>query len=239
VIVLSTLLVIAPVVIRNVVVFYPQIAPTGLGIGGNLLEGIGETERGAEFGAPCCDAQMVEQDRRALNVPNDAAVGLYFPDGIRRDRERGQRAVSIIAAHPLWFAGVMARRGAYHLKYFGRPSPSVGTAGINVTGAKTLPPARQGGFVAAAVNILGMIQSVLRTIVLPLMLVGIVLAWRRNWRIAALILGTVIYYLFTLSIGHSELRYGLPMQALLLLFAAVSLSAAFKLARKLTFHRSV
>jgi hypothetical protein len=30
---------------------------------------------------------------------------------------------------------------------------------------------------------------------------------------------TVIYYLFTLSIGHSELRYGLPMQAILLVFA--------------------
>ncbi len=43
---LSTLLVISPIVIRNVVVFYPQIAPTGLGFGWNLWAGIGETSRG-------------------------------------------------------------------------------------------------------------------------------------------------------------------------------------------------
>ncbi|MGZ5435207.1 MAG: ArnT family glycosyltransferase [Pyrinomonadaceae bacterium] len=224
---LSTLLVISPIVTRNVVVFYPQIAPTGLGVGGNLLEGIGETERGAEFGAPCCDADMLEQEKRAMNVPADAQVGLYYPDGIRRDRERGRRAMSIIASHPFWYAGVTARRIRAHLKFFGKPAPNVGTAGINVTSAKCLPPQRQGGLLAAGVNVLGMIQSVLRTLALPLTVFGIVIAWRRNWRIAALILATVVYYLVTLAIGHSELRYGLPMQALLLLFAAISLSAGF------------
>ena len=222
---LATLLVIAPVVIRNVAVFYPQIAPTGLGFGWNLLAGIGETERGPEFGAPCCDAEMIEQDRGAMNAPADAKVSLYFPDGIRRDRDRGKRALNIVAHHPLWFAGVVGRRMAGHLKYFGDPVPHLGTAGINVTPAKTLSPARQGGVVGFLVNVLGGIQSVLRTVVLPLMLIGIVIAWRRHWRMTALLLITVVYYLFTLGIGHSEIRYGLPMQVLLLVFAAVTVDA--------------
>src|SRR5262245_24082801 len=79
---LSTLLVIAPVVIRNLVVFYPEIAPTGLGIGWNFWAGIVETERGPEFGAPCCDAQMIEQDRKSMGLPPDASLGLHWPNGI-------------------------------------------------------------------------------------------------------------------------------------------------------------
>ncbi|HEX6187510.1 MAG TPA: glycosyltransferase family 39 protein [Pyrinomonadaceae bacterium] len=229
---LSTLLVISPIVIRNVVVFYPQIAPTGLGFGWNLWAGIGETSRGPEFGAPCCDAQMVEQDRSTMNLPSGSEIGLYFPDGIRRDRERGRKALRVIASHPLWFAGVVLRRIGAHLKLFGKPVPNVGTAGINVTPEKTLSPARQGGVIAFMVKVLGMIQSVVRTIVLPLMLVGVVIAWRKDWRMTALLLVTVAYYLFTLGIGHSEIRYGLPMQALLLVFAAMTLDAFARFARR-------
>ena len=166
-----------------------------------------------------------------MNSPPDAELGLYFPDGIRRDRERGRRALGIIASHPLWFTGVVVRRVGSHLKLFGKPAPNVGTAGINVTSAKTLLPPRQGGIVAFGVNVLGMIQSVMRTVVLPLMLVGMVIAWRRDRRMTVLILATVVYYLFTLGIGPSEIRYGLPMQALLLVFAAVALDASFRFVR--------
>lgn len=222
---LATILVVSPIVIRNVAVFYPEIAPTGLGVGWNLWAGIGETERGPEFGAPCCDAQMIEQDRRAMNLPADAQLGLFFPDGIRRDRERGRKALAVIASHPVWYAGVMARRTGAHLKFFGKPAGNVGSAGFNVTSNKCLTPERQGRPLAWGVNALGMIQSVLRFLVLPVMLLGIVIAWRRNWRVTAIILSTIIYYLFTLAIGHSEIRYGLPMQALLFVFAGVAVSA--------------
>ena len=60
----SALLVISPVIIRNVWVFYPEIAPTGLNAGLNLWEGIGETDRGVEFGAPSSDAEVLAQDRK-------------------------------------------------------------------------------------------------------------------------------------------------------------------------------
>lgn len=223
-VVFATLLVISPVVIRNLVVFYPEVAPTGLNVGWNLLAGIGETERGAEFGAPCCDEQMIEQDRAAMNLPPGAPLGLTYPDGIRRDRERGRRALAIIKSHPVWFGGVMARRTWGHLKFAGKPSPSVGSAGINVTAQKTLPLNWQGGFLGFAVNILGAIQSVWRTLALPLMLVGVWLAFRRDKAATWLLLATVVYYLATMAIGHSEIRYGLPMQAILIVFAGVTVS---------------
>jgi hypothetical protein len=217
----STLLVISPVVIRNLVVFYPEVAPTGLGVGWNLWAGIGETQRGAEFGAPCCDAQVIEQDRRALGLPPDAPLGLFFPDGIRRDRERGKKALAVIGRHPFWYAGVMTRRLWGHLKFAGKPAPNVGSAGFNVTSRKCLSPERQGGPLAFSVTGLGMMQSVLRYLALPLMLIGIALALKKDWRVTGLILATVFYYLVTLVIGHSEIRYGLPMQALLFIFAGL------------------
>jgi 4-amino-4-deoxy-L-arabinose transferase-like glycosyltransferase len=229
---LATLLTISPVVIRNLVVFYPQVAPTGLGVGWNLWAGIGETDRGPEFSAPGSDAEMIEQDKREMNPPADAALSLYYPDGIRRDRQRGRRAIAVIASHPLWYAGVMARRAANHLKLFGKPAPHLGSAGINVTSQKCLPLERQGGVVGLVVNLLGMMQSVMRWTVLPLILVGIVIAWRRDWRVTVLVLSTIAYYLFTLAIGHSELRYGLPMQALLLIFAGTTISVGIEAGRR-------
>lgn len=236
---LTTVLVISPVVIRNITVFYPEIAPTGLGVGWNMLAGIGETERGAEFGAPCCDAQMIEQDRRAMNLSADTQIGLFFPDGIRRDRERGKRAVRIIASHPFWYAGTMVRRIAGHLKIFGKPAPNVGSAGFNVTSEKSLSPEHQGKVLGFGVTMLGMVQAVYRFLALPLMLLGIGIAWRRDWRVTALVLSMVVYYVFTLAVGHSEIRYGLPMQSVLTLFAGVSLfRIAEFVASRLRKHRA-
>ena len=220
----ATILVIAPVVVRNLVVFYPQIAPTGLNVGWNFLAGIGETERGAEFGAPCCDQQMIEQDRIAMGLPPDAPLGLVYPDGITRDRQRGQRALAIIKAHPVWYVKVMARRFLGHLKLAGKPVPSLGSTGVNVTSEKTLPPALQRFPFSVTVNALGMIQSVLRYLALPLILVGVWISFRNNVEMAGVLMTTVVYYLASLSVAHSEVRYALPMHGILCVFAAVAAS---------------
>lgn len=221
---LSTFLIISPLVIRNLVIFYPQIAPTGLHVGWNLLAGIGETDRGPEFGAPCCDAGIIEQDRITMNWPSDQPLGLSYPDGIRRDRDRGRRAMAIIADHPLWYVGVMADRLWGHLKYAGKPVPNVGTMGFNVTPSKTLPIEKQNTTFAAGVSLLGIIQSLWRYLALPLMIAGIFLAFKIDRLSTWLLLFTILYYLATLAVGHSEIRYGLPMQVLLIVFAAVAVS---------------
>ncbi len=220
---LAAMLVIAPVVVRNVIAFHAFV-PTGLGAGTNLWEGLGETERGAkEFGAVANDRDLVEQERAALNVPPNASFDLYYPDGIRRDRERTSKALAIIARHPFWYAGTVAYRMAAVMKYAGEPSGIYGSAGINVTARKSLPLARQGGVLAVLVNGLGMVQSVLRYVLLPLMFVGAILAFRTDWRTTGLMSATVFYYLVVGSMMHTHIRYGLPMHALLTIFAGLAL----------------
>ena len=223
-VVVGAVLVIAPVVVRNALVFHAFV-PTGLGTGTNLLAGIGETERGArEFGITANDHDLIEQERTVLKVPTDAPFDLYYPDGIHRDRARTRAALSIIAHHPFWYAGTVVRRMAGVLKYAGQPNGIYGSAGINVTSRKCLALQSQGRVISFLVNVLGMLQSVLRYILLPLMLVGIYLAVRQDWRCSGLILTTIFYYLVVGSLIHTHIRYGLPMQALLTIFAAVVLT---------------
>jgi 4-amino-4-deoxy-L-arabinose transferase-like glycosyltransferase len=224
-------LLIGPILVRNAVVFRAFV-PTGLGTGTNLWESIGETERAAEFGAPRSDREVIEQERAEMGLPEDAPLRLYWPNGIERDRARSRKALRVIAAHPLWYAGVMMKRMVAVLKYAGEPVAPYGSAGINVTSRKCLPERWQGGVLAFFVNVLGGAQSVLRYLALPLMLAGVWLALRSDKRTTALILTTVLYYLVVGSAMHTELRYGLPMQALLFLFAGLTIarleSMAFK-----------
>jgi 4-amino-4-deoxy-L-arabinose transferase-like glycosyltransferase len=221
--VLAALIVIAPIVVRNMITFRAFV-PTGLGAGTNLLEGIGETERGSkEFGVAGSDSELLEQERAVLKPPPDTPFNLYYPDGIRRDRERTRKAFAIIARHPFWYAGTVVRRMAGVLKYAGQPSGIYGSAGVNLTSRKNLPPAWQGGVTALFVNVLGMLQSVMRYLLLPLMIAGLVLAFRLDWRMSALLMVTVFYYLVVGSMLHTHIRYGLPMQALLTIFAGLAL----------------
>ena len=227
---LASLLVIAPVVARNAFAFHAFV-PTGLGAGTNLLEGIGETGRGSrEFGAPPNDRDVLEQERAALTSPYPS-FDLYYPDAIQRDRARTHRALGIIKQHPFWYAGTVVGRMAAVLKYAGEPSGIYGSAGINVTSRKCLPLQSQGGVMAFFVNAIGMFQSVLRYVLLPLMLVGIFFGLRSEWRASALILVSVFYYLVIGSLIHTHIRYGLPMHALLTVFAAVALLKLSDLAR--------
>jgi 4-amino-4-deoxy-L-arabinose transferase-like glycosyltransferase len=228
-IVLASVLLIAPIMVRNAITFHAFV-PAGLGAGTNLLEGMGETERGnLEFGLPGSDHDLLEQERAAVNIPPEAEFELYYPDGIQRDRARTRRALQIIKQHPLWYAGTVARRMAAVLKYAGEPSGIYGSAGINVTSRKCLPPESQTGVIAFLVNMLGMLQSVLRYILLPLMIVGIFFALRDDWRMSGLMLAGVFYYLVIGSLIHTHIRYGLPMQALLAVFAGVALYRFTKL----------
>jgi hypothetical protein len=217
---LGAALLVAPIVVRNAIAFQAFL-PTGLGLGTNLWEGLGETERAAEFGAVYGDANLIERERAAMKLAPDAPLSLYWPDGVRRDRERARQAFGVIISHPLWYAGVVAGRMWGVLNYAGEPSPFYGYAGLNVTSQRTLPTGWQGGALAALVNVLGMIQSVFRHIALPLMLGGAWLALRSDRRMAGLLLATILYYLVVGSMLHTEIRYGLPMQALLLVFAAL------------------
>ncbi len=216
----STVVVIAPIMIRNYLVF-PDFTPTGGTIGANLWEGLGETELGRQNGFLFGDDKLIERERTKLNLPPDA--DLQWPDGIRRNRERIRESLAFIRQHPIWYAGVMRGRMWGMLKLAGDPVPYSASSGINVTSTKCLPPRWHGGLVAAGVNLLGMIQSVVRYLLLPLTAFGIFVAVRHDWRLSGILLVTVIYYLVPGTAAHTEIRYVLPMHGLLIVFAGAAI----------------
>ncbi len=225
---LGALTLVAPLIVRNAIAFRAFV-PAGLGMGTNLWEGIGETDRASEFGAVFGDSALLEHERLAMGVPPDAPFTLYYPDGVRRDRERARRALSVIVRHPVWYAGVMLRRMWGMLRVAGEPLPFYGSAGINVTSSKTLPVDKHGGVLAFVVNVLGMIQSIARYVLLPLAVLGVVLGARRHWQVTFLLMATVVYYLVPGTVAHTELRYVLPMHCVLSVFAGFSLASAGEL----------
>jgi hypothetical protein len=222
---LGTFLLVSPIVIRNVVVF--RELTVGAGIGVNLWEGLGETEFGRANGFEFGDAKLLERDRAEMHLPADFPITNIWPDGINRDRARRKEALNFIRQHPVWYAGVMLKRMWGMLKVAGTPLPYYGTAGINVTAARCLPASWQTGIVARGVNALGAIQSVTRYALVPLALVGLWLAARRDWPVTSLFLAAIVYYLGPGTFVHPEIRYALPMHWLLPIFAGLSLSLIY------------
>jgi 4-amino-4-deoxy-L-arabinose transferase-like glycosyltransferase len=220
-VVFATAIIISPLVVRNYLTF-SDFTPTGGTIGVNLWEGLGETELGRQHGFLFGDDNMIEHERVKMGWPAGTYFDSQWPDGIRRDKERTREALEFIKQHPVWYAGVMARRMWGMLKVAGEPVPYCGVSGINVTSQKCLTPAWQGGVVAFGVNVLGMIQSVASYLFLPLAAFGIYVAARRDMIATVVFLVTILYYLVPGTAAHSEIRYVLPMHGLLIAFAAAA-----------------
>jgi hypothetical protein len=229
-VVLGTVLMISPIVIRNYLVF-PDFTPTGGTIGANLWEGLGESELGRSQGFAVGDEIMDEHERVRMGIPPDAPFEAMWPDGIKRERERTREALAFIKQHPVWYAGVMLHRMWGMLKIAGEPLPYYGTSGINVTSRKCLSPARQGGALGLFVNALGMLQSVTRYALLPLAAIGCWFAARQNWMITSLLFATIFYYLVPGTLAHTEIRYVLTLHWLLPIFAGLALVTSVQFLR--------
>ncbi len=107
-IIFGALLVIAPVTIKNAIVFHHFI-PLSLGAGQTLLEGIAEYDEQGRFNVPNTDLGLMKQEADWYGRA-DYALLLFGADGIKRDRMRIARGLGVIRSHPLWFSGVMLRR---------------------------------------------------------------------------------------------------------------------------------
>ena len=119
----AALLVIAPITIRNAIVFRSFI-PLSLGAGQNLVAGIADYDPERRFGLEAYDDAASRQEAELYNRP-DYAADLYRPDGIERERARVARALTVISSNKLWFLGVMLRRAALMLRYEQVPIVSV------------------------------------------------------------------------------------------------------------------
>src|SRR5882724_7864183 len=109
-VVCGTLLIILPLTIRNAIVFH-RFIPLSLGAGQTLLEGIADYDKESKFGIPNTDMGIMKQESEIYQRP-DYYGTLFNPDGVERERARLSRGFAIIRSHPLWFAGVMAKRAS-------------------------------------------------------------------------------------------------------------------------------
>jgi 4-amino-4-deoxy-L-arabinose transferase-like glycosyltransferase len=110
----AALLIIAPLTIRNWIVFHHFI-PVSLGAGQTMLEGISDYDPQRRFGIPNTDMGIMKMEAEQHNRP-DYYSSLFAPDGIKRERMRLARAFEVVRENPLWFAGVMVRRAASMLR---------------------------------------------------------------------------------------------------------------------------
>lgn len=111
----GTIIVIAPITIRNWVV-YGHFIPLSIGSGITLIEGISDYDKEQRFGLPDTDIAVAIKDAQWHNNP-DYAGNIWTPDGIARDRYRFQRGVEVIRSNPGWFLNVMMRRATFMLRY--------------------------------------------------------------------------------------------------------------------------
>lgn len=105
----GALLVIAPVTIKNAIVFRSFI-PLSLGAGQTFLEGIADYDEKKRFNIPNTDLGIMRQEAEWYDNPEYAGL-LFGRDGVKRDRMRVKRSLDVVLAHPFWFAGVVTQRG--------------------------------------------------------------------------------------------------------------------------------
>lgn len=110
----ATVLTIAPLTLRNYVVFH-RFIPISLSAGTTMLLGIGDYDKEKRFGMPMTDLEVIRQEAEMYKRP-DYYGGLYAPDGIEREHARMARGLEIVRAHPVWFAGTMIGRAGSMLR---------------------------------------------------------------------------------------------------------------------------
>jgi 4-amino-4-deoxy-L-arabinose transferase-like glycosyltransferase len=220
----GALLVLAPLTLRNAVVF-GHFIPVSLGAGQTLVEGIADYDPGRRFGLPDTDAELTRMEALEAGRPEYASA-LFTPDGIKRDRERTRRAFAVVAANPLWFAGVMVRRAASMLKLERTPLASDA-------------PVSEGWARAPRLALRAAQKLFVTAVFLPLYVAGLFILLReRRRRALVLLLAVPAYYLCAQSPLHTEYRYVLAVHYFLFVVAAVALCRAWLAARRVLNSRT-
>lgn len=224
----ASLLLIAPITIRNYVV-YGELVPIQLGTGLNLWEGIADAS-GDRFGAVRMDTEVATQEAELYNDPRYAG-SWTTPDGIRRDRDRTKRSFDVILHHPFWYTGVMLGRCGEMLKYSAH-APLVLTIDQARSAQRTAPIKRGWETLAYDEVRVGSSLDWLRPIVRPIqriaketmilfIIIGAMILCALSWRRSLFLLIVPLYYFVFQSAMHTEFRYTLPMQYFMFVFAGV------------------
>src|SRR5207245_3633719 len=97
----GAILAIAPLTIRNWIIFHHFI-PVSLGAGQTLLEGIADYDTQHRFDIPNTDVGIMKQEAEAFQRP-DYYGTLLNPDGVERERARFACGFGVIRSNPFWF----------------------------------------------------------------------------------------------------------------------------------------
>jgi 4-amino-4-deoxy-L-arabinose transferase-like glycosyltransferase len=227
---LLAVLIIAPITIRNYLV-YDAFLPISIGAGLNLWEGLADAS-GDRYGAVAKDEEVAAQEAVLYDKPEYGGAW-HTPDGIARDRDRVKKSLAIIRAHPVWYAGVMFHRMGEMMKYSAH-APLVYRIAEAQSQERTAPVRKEWRAIAPAGASLQVGESLfwLRPVIRPLqrlaketmlgfILVGALLLFVASWRRALFISIVPLYYFAFQSFIHTEFRYTLPMQYFLFVFAAI------------------
>jgi 4-amino-4-deoxy-L-arabinose transferase-like glycosyltransferase len=219
----GAVLMVAPLTLRNAVVF-GHFIPVSLGAGQTLVEGIADYDPERRFGLPDTDMELTRQEAETYGKP-EYASSLFSPDGIARDRARTARAMAVVGAHPLWFAGVMLRRAASMLRLERTPLASTASVAEGWTRGPRL--------------VVRFVQKLFITAVfLPLSLLGLVVLIRaRRTRALVVLLAVPLYYLCVQSALHTEYRYVIAVHYFLFIVAAAGVHHVGLAARRVWSER--
>ena len=221
----GAILTIAPLTIRNALVFR-HFVPISLGAGQTLLEGIGDYDEIRSLGVPNTDIELVQQEAEAYGKP-DYALTLFGPDAIERDRNRLARGFAIIRSHPVWFLSVMIRRAGSMWRL--ERVPLISTT------------ENAGALTTLLTFVVGGVQRLFITAVfLPLVVGGLILlAVRRQGSVIAILLAVPVYYLGVQSVLHTEYRYVLTLHYFLFAIAAGAIYGTVSWLRQQTVQQTV
>lgn len=111
----AVVIVIAPITIRNWVVYH-EFIPVSLPAGINLIQGIAEYDREGRFGMPLQDRDTRDQEVNIYNRP-DYRDDLWMPDGIARERDRMRRGMTVVRSNPGWYLKTMIHRTGFMMSY--------------------------------------------------------------------------------------------------------------------------
>jgi hypothetical protein len=234
-----SLLTIAPITIRNYLV-YGEFVPIQIGVGLNLWEGLGDAS-GGRFGATT-DDEVILQEVALYDDPR-YAQSWASPDGIKRDRDRVRRSLNIIAEHPVWYVGTLFSRMGGMLKdsadapLIFRSTDTKLKEALSISANQTRRRLRELNdreveTIDRSVLTIGRSISWMRPLArafqratketgLLFILAGIAILLIGSRRRALFILMVPLYYFLFQSVMHTEFRYTLTMRYFLFVFAAI------------------
>jgi hypothetical protein len=247
----AALLTLAPITLRNYVIF-GELIPISINGGLTLWQGVADAG-GERFGARTTDRRVAREEAARYGEPRYTEWWAE-PDGIWRDRERYRRSLEVIRESPLWYLRAMLRRMGEMVSYQASEAPLVGRsmaetdkddsdgeparedrlaplrlfrAADDGSLAPLLPdglalaPGKTIAFVRPAVIA---VQRVAAVTTLPMLLLGAALLLRRDWRLLVWLAAIPVYYLVFESIFIYEWRVATPMHYHLFALAGVGWS---------------